>query len=37
MAVPVIDIKKLLDGEEREMTMEQIHKACQEWGFFSAC
>nr|ABR17770.1 unknown [Picea sitchensis] len=34
MAVPVIDIKKLLDGEEREMTMEQIHKACQEWGFF---
>lgn len=34
MAVPVIDIKKLLDGEEREMAMDQIHKACQEWGFF---
>jgi hypothetical protein len=27
-------MKKLLDGEERQMAMDQIHKACQEWRFF---
>jgi isopenicillin N synthase-like dioxygenase len=34
MAVPVIDMKKLLNGEERELTMAKIQNACQEWGFF---
>lgn len=34
MAIPVIDMKKLLNEEESEMTMDQIYKACQEWGFF---
>jgi aminocyclopropanecarboxylate oxidase len=34
MAVPVIDMKKLLNREERKLTMAKIHKACQEWGFF---
>lgn len=34
MAVPVIDMKKMLNGEEREVTMAKIQNACQEWGFF---
>lgn len=34
MAVPVIDMKKLQNGEEREVTMAKIQNACQEWGFF---
>lgn len=34
MAVPVIDMKRLLNGEERELTMVKIQNACQEWGFF---
>lgn len=34
MAIPVIDMKKLLNGEEKKLTMAKIHEACQEWGFF---
>jgi isopenicillin N synthase-like dioxygenase len=34
MAVPVIDMKKLLNREEKELTMAKIQNACQEWGFF---
>ncbi|KAK9757504.1 hypothetical protein RND81_01G166700 [Saponaria officinalis] len=33
MVVPVIDFSKL-DGEDRTLTMAQIHNGCQEWGFF---
>nr|CAH64841.1 1-aminocyclopropane-1-carboxylate oxidase [Carica papaya] len=30
---PVIDLSKL-NGEERALTMELIHDACENWGFF---
>ncbi|WP_289404253.1 2-oxoglutarate and iron-dependent oxygenase domain-containing protein, partial [Escherichia coli] len=30
---PVIDLSKL-NGEERASTMELIHDACENWGFF---
>ncbi|KAM0940021.1 putative aminocyclopropanecarboxylate oxidase [Dioscorea sansibarensis] len=33
MVVPVIDFSKL-EGEEREKTMAEIAKGCEEWGFF---
>ncbi|XP_021718192.1 1-aminocyclopropane-1-carboxylate oxidase 5-like [Chenopodium quinoa] len=33
MGVPVYDFSKL-DGEERAVTMAQIHNGCEEWGFF---
>ncbi|EOA35489.1 hypothetical protein CARUB_v10020698mg [Capsella rubella] len=33
MAIPVIDFSKL-NGEEREKTLSEIAKACEEWGFF---
>ncbi|XP_009104625.1 1-aminocyclopropane-1-carboxylate oxidase 5 [Brassica rapa] len=33
MAVPVIDFSKI-NGEEREKTLSEIAKACEEWGFF---
>ncbi|KAL1214564.1 1-aminocyclopropane-1-carboxylate oxidase 5 [Cardamine amara subsp. amara] len=33
MAIPVIDFSKI-NGEEREKTLSEIAKACEEWGFF---
>ncbi|CAN6936528.1 unnamed protein product [Brassica oleracea] len=33
MAVPVIDFSKI-NGDEREKTLSEIAKACEEWGFF---
>nr|AAM63764.1 1-aminocyclopropane-1-carboxylate oxidase, putative [Arabidopsis thaliana] len=33
MAIPVIDFSKL-NGEEREKTLSEIARACEEWGFF---
>ncbi|CAH8356201.1 unnamed protein product [Eruca vesicaria subsp. sativa] len=33
MAVPVIDFSKI-NGEEREKTLSEIARACEEWGFF---
>uniref|UniRef100_M4DGQ0 aminocyclopropanecarboxylate oxidase n=1 Tax=Brassica campestris TaxID=3711 RepID=M4DGQ0_BRACM len=33
MAIPVIDFSKI-NGEEREKTLSDIAKACEEWGFF---
>ncbi|CAH2067717.1 unnamed protein product [Thlaspi arvense] len=33
MAIPVIDFSKI-NGEEREKTLSEIARACEEWGFF---
>nr|VDD02331.1 unnamed protein product [Brassica rapa] len=33
MAIPVIDFSKI-NGEEREKTLSDIARACEEWGFF---
>lgn len=33
MAIPVIDFSKL-NGEERDKTLSEIARACEEWGFF---
>ncbi|KAJ0231672.1 1-aminocyclopropane-1-carboxylate oxidase 5 [Hirschfeldia incana] len=33
MAIPVIDFSKI-NGGEREKTLSEIAKACEEWGFF---
>ncbi|XP_018464940.1 1-aminocyclopropane-1-carboxylate oxidase 5 [Raphanus sativus] len=33
MAVPVIDFSKI-NGDEREKTLSEIARACEEWGFF---
>lgn len=31
--IPVIDLSRL-EGEERAVTLDSIHRACREWGFF---
>ncbi|KAH6800150.1 2-oxoglutarate and oxygenase superfamily protein [Perilla frutescens var. hirtella] len=33
MAIPVIDFSKL-EGEERAITLAEIAKCCEDWGFF---
>lgn len=33
---PLINLEKL-NGAERDVTMEKIKDACENWGFFEVC
>ncbi|KAF8391139.1 hypothetical protein HHK36_023440 [Tetracentron sinense] len=32
--VPVIDMERLVSGENKDLELARLHSACKEWGFF---
>jgi len=33
-ALPIINLKKLIHGEDTELELEKLNSACRDWGFF---
>jgi len=32
-SVPVIDLQKLISGDSMDSELQELHSACQQWGF----